>query len=628
MDPTLLLSRPSASYGQACVGCYKAKCRCVRRLDSAEAKCDRCHRLAISCQPSQALRRRGGGRPPNRTAQLEEKLDDLVTLLRSQAQPSTVLNIASAEPTTPPAEIRTAVATQAPLVYPQQQRQRTRSPPSSLVSDLVYATALASSSNHEFGELHPIEAEEYLQFFKDVYLPAFPLLFLPPETSAAQLRTEKPWLWLAIQSVCCKSASRKSVLEDELCNNFAQRVLVQSERSLDLLLAHMVQTACGILYSSKQALNMSSTMAAVLVQDLSLDRNPGFERSGVRAYVYGVKPPIGPRNFGNRQQSSREERTNEERRAVLACYCLCSGNSQKLGTPPMRWTPHMDDYLRHLASEAQCGNDEILVIITKCSRILDDILAVSSSIFSEGDYAGQPQRETLPPSIPIKALRSMLQEVRQQIRPALLESRVVKFWLYFTEVMIYDLALRPSPETSVSTSPNQPVNLTRAQHLYSCLRATKLFLKNFFSFKPQEHYGLHLHYWLHFLRCIRMVYRLLLIDDPGWDRATVRDSVDLMETIQRGIDTCASVPAAVGLKTNGSDLFSSLAATLRHAKAVWTEALELAGAIAPAAVPAAPVLNNASQPTPPQSVLPDDLVLLDFYDDSWMGNVFSWNEQP
>lgn len=88
----------------------------------------------------------------------------------------------------------------------------------------------------------------------------------------------------------------------------------------------------------------------------------------------------------------------------------------------MRWTTHMEECLRHLASEAQCDNDEVLVIITKCSRILDDIFAASSWALSDSDFASRPERETLPPTVPIKALRGMLEEVRQQIRPGLLEN--------------------------------------------------------------------------------------------------------------------------------------------------------------------------------------------------------------
>ena len=100
--------RISAPYGHACTNCAKAKCKCVFSRGSTSV-CDRCHRLSRECVPSQTVRKRGSARARSalrsstsglgsrdtskdsdiaRTAQLEEKLDDLVSLLRSQASAS------------------------------------------------------------------------------------------------------------------------------------------------------------------------------------------------------------------------------------------------------------------------------------------------------------------------------------------------------------------------------------------------------------------------------------------------------------------------------------------------------------------------------------------------------------
>jgi hypothetical protein len=180
MDPTIAPPpRQPLSYGQACVGCSKAKCRCVRRPGSAGAKCDRCQRLAISCQPSMALRRRGG-RPQNRTAQLEDKLDDLVTLLRSQAQHSVALDTTtSVQRAAPPSQIPAVASTHPPSVSCQQQNIQASG--GSPISDLFNATPSTISSDNDFGEQYHFDAEEDLLFFRAVYLPAFPLLFIPVE---------------------------------------------------------------------------------------------------------------------------------------------------------------------------------------------------------------------------------------------------------------------------------------------------------------------------------------------------------------------------------------------------------------------------------------------------------------
>ena len=86
----------------------------------------------------------------------------------------------------------------------------------------------------------------------------------------------------------------------------------------------------------------------------------------------------------------------------------------------MRWTPHMTDCLRQLASQPECENDEVLVILTKCSSILDDTF--SSSTWGYGDRQAYARLQDRPPSmLLIKALRGALDEVRNAIRPPILE---------------------------------------------------------------------------------------------------------------------------------------------------------------------------------------------------------------
>jgi hypothetical protein len=80
--------RKSAPYGHACLGCSKAKCKCISR-GPAGSRCERCHRLDKDCQPSIVVRKGPPRRPvagSHRTAQLEEKLESLVTLLQARSE--------------------------------------------------------------------------------------------------------------------------------------------------------------------------------------------------------------------------------------------------------------------------------------------------------------------------------------------------------------------------------------------------------------------------------------------------------------------------------------------------------------------------------------------------------------
>jgi hypothetical protein len=52
----------------------------------------------------------------------------------------------------------------------------------------------------------------------------------------AQLQRERPLLWLCIWANGCKSMAQQRIIEAKIRETLAQRVLVDLERSLDLLL--------------------------------------------------------------------------------------------------------------------------------------------------------------------------------------------------------------------------------------------------------------------------------------------------------------------------------------------------------------------------------------------------------
>ena len=176
------VQRPPASYGQACSGCSKAKCKCVRDLEASGASCQRCRRLGRACQPSRITRKRGGGRPPNRTAQIEEKLESLVTLLRSQGQPAPSTDTTRVEPPTlgfPSTEPNTDASSLNP------KGTHTSAASSSTTSGPLYSSSTPSSatSYSHLADIGPLQAEESLQLFRTAYLAAFPLACIPSTTT-------------------------------------------------------------------------------------------------------------------------------------------------------------------------------------------------------------------------------------------------------------------------------------------------------------------------------------------------------------------------------------------------------------------------------------------------------------
>lgn len=206
----------------------RAKCRCVVReeigrceryvsLDALDVECcswsqmltlcysRSCHRLDKSCHPSTSKRRlkpsnvRAGRIAKSSigadTTRLEKKLDDLVSMLASN--PTTTLTTAS-RPSTTAQDDRTT---------------ETRHP-------TVAAT----------------EAEESLAAFSAHMYKFFSCVYIPSGTTADELRTQRPFLLLCMAAVTVRPAERQRELFETMRKTLAQKLVVKSEPSIDLLL--------------------------------------------------------------------------------------------------------------------------------------------------------------------------------------------------------------------------------------------------------------------------------------------------------------------------------------------------------------------------------------------------------
>ncbi|KAJ5272900.1 hypothetical protein N7478_008025 [Penicillium angulare] len=74
----------SAPYGQACLGCFKNKSKCIPRVEGGG--CERCYRLKRPCNSADTLRRRNDKKPnPTdvRVAKLEGAIEQLVSLIQA-----------------------------------------------------------------------------------------------------------------------------------------------------------------------------------------------------------------------------------------------------------------------------------------------------------------------------------------------------------------------------------------------------------------------------------------------------------------------------------------------------------------------------------------------------------------
>jgi hypothetical protein len=214
----------TAAYGSACEACARAKCRCITRGHGE--RCERyvndavsikehvvsdlslilcsCNRLDKTCSPSTTKRRlkpdnvrhgrvsKSHGVPG--ASRIERKLDDLVTMLSSRSADT-------------PMAIR-----------------------SSMNEKEILSLEL------QYPELTASEADAGLATFAAHMFKFFPFVYIPPNTNAGELRTQRPFLILCMAAISSKQAERQRELFGMMRETIAQKLVITVEPSIDLLL--------------------------------------------------------------------------------------------------------------------------------------------------------------------------------------------------------------------------------------------------------------------------------------------------------------------------------------------------------------------------------------------------------
>lgn len=223
--------------------------------------CLRCHRMKKQCQPSppmrrpRTLKRFQGNETSN--SKLEEKLDGLVTLLKSATQGGPgILNatlshsplnglvpISQVSPSgiMPTSDIQYGEHAQNLSLsnrdgahgsnYASTASPSTSTPPTSIVLQTSIISAL---------EPNPEEAESYLNTFRTKFVRHLPFVVIPPSISAQQLRQERPLLWISIMTVATDKSTQQTALSNEMRSLLSREAFVEGTRNMDILLATLV----------------------------------------------------------------------------------------------------------------------------------------------------------------------------------------------------------------------------------------------------------------------------------------------------------------------------------------------------------------------------------------------------
>ncbi|MCJ1359174.1 MAG: hypothetical protein MMC33_009174 [Icmadophila ericetorum] len=476
------------------------------------------------CQPSPPMRKRrtGSRHQANKVEKLEEKLDGLVTLLRSatSATPG-ILNAISVNSTVEdllPSSHGQSSGSPAPdsnghggYVF-NEPLHTGRGLPDSAFTPAPSSSGSASINLpplvHPSLEPSPEDAELYLNRFRTDFVKRLPFIVISPSVTAHQLRQESPYLWLSVMTVASTRSTQQIFLSKEL--------------------------AIAILY------------------DLGLDKPPSNDPGLILEYdLKGARKP---------SRFSRSP-TLEERRALLGCFFLSSVPSFVRKGETLRWTAYCDECLRVLEEQKEFASDELLIQLVKVRLIAEKVVDLPWSGAAEGDHFARPSA-----TFYLKSLQAQLHNFKSSTPSELADNHTLLLELYNTELCIHEIGFSQAPGLFTDQS-NQ-----RFECLYACLQAIKSWIDSFLSILPAQYVGFSACTYAEMTRCLIGLWRLSTCEHPEWDRDLVRENLDVSLILEEAEKNFAQVKEAAGLDRGGSqdsDFFSIMASRLRSMKFQW-----------------------------------------------------------
>ena len=272
---------------RACEACRLLKVRCLLDETSSTSQCQRCLRAKRSCVFAAPQKRRPRKRTDTRVAELEREVRAMRLLLRDNADsplPDNRQRDRSIEEEDDPYAMIEAV------------RHHTLHPTPHSTGLRSSTDRSAGTSSHsptldvvDRGLISMETAAKLVAVYVNDLVQHYPIIVLPQEMTADELRKSRPALFLAVIAAAALGINPKSsfMLNQELIRLYADRIFIIGEKSLELVQALLVT----VLYyhrldSDKQLQYYQYThVAATMALDIGIGSAQGAHRGDPNATV-------------------------------------------------------------------------------------------------------------------------------------------------------------------------------------------------------------------------------------------------------------------------------------------------------------------------------------------------------
>ncbi|PVH94604.1 hypothetical protein DM02DRAFT_618496 [Periconia macrospinosa] len=557
--------KSSAAYGHACSNCVKAKCKCVPRDDGNS--CERCHRLVKECHPSTSVRKRAAKRPnpcASKTSKLEDKLDNLVSLLQAQHNPN------SNRTTPSPAFNQLGQFT---TELPSRLGKLSGPSDDQKDSSNTYLPSPSATSPPSSCQSRQFDAGQVIDLFTKNFLVHFPFLHIPKEQPIDKFIRERPMTFEAISVLCEFSGERQKARAKSLREQIALRVIARSERGIDLLLATLACTIWQVFFTSARPdTGMWSSICGALIKDMRLVKNNV-------PFCISKVPPLYD------MPESKEASSDEERRAIIACYIINAIVSAYIKPEPLPWSPYVEEICRALMLNQEISGDRILIALVRVYKISIEASKVIKS-------TSEAPHEVSAALMQVKLLRTMLEQAENELGQDERQSRAVQTSLHTTSTLVHEaIVIIASTFNNTTPMPDPSINLQCITYLSACLHSCKSALESFTGMRFGNVNLSMVFAWMH---ALQILFKLSVLDYPNWDRSVSRATADPVHYISRSLVMMQAAHEELRELGGSSETTFSKAPEIMKAKiGVWKEQLDHYDAMA-AATTSMPISTSSS----------------------------------
>ncbi|EFQ25713.1 uncharacterized protein GLRG_00857 [Colletotrichum graminicola M1.001] len=448
-----------------------------------------------------------------KTSQLEERLDRLVNLLRVSDGTSALASHAET------AQINTCTEP-TPLVP---NNTYSALPPNHPGPDLHAQNDVSSRRAIELADVCPVKIpvsynafvpptcicrpepgeappppdtdENLLKVYRTVMAPQFPFVLVPEGVSAATLGATRPFLMAAIRMVSSFRSMRSMRGQMyRLLNYIADYMVLRAERSFDLLLGLVVVVAWFHHHCVAHAqLHQLISLAACLVGELGLKNSPCLPE---RTRLLVLRP------------WEMRERTNEERRVLLAVWYLSSSIALDIHAfDPLRYSRYMQQCTRELQETQEYDSDMQLICIVRIQRLCERVADLRSRDYDD-EEADMVVRA--PFSAHMMGFSAELNKLQAEMPPGLLhlKIRTATARLRIHEPPNIDAELLASLSKSLGSAGSGSTNALDA--FYQSNAALKAWFDTWLSVPAESFCGMALPMVSH------MVYGVMMLSRWAW----------------------------------------------------------------------------------------------------------------